>query len=145
MAMKNIHYITTKMLLSWLLERMTLQQQLIEAMETVIVLQKRIDNISPKDVPDEEVFWHLASGIMSKEAAQSDDLKTVRKFLNWNLSFAKKHIKPYVNAKVYIECSNQMTRGLVERVSELENRAYLDDMNKKRAQLRKSAQQAAQN
>ncbi|MEO0599417.1 MAG: hypothetical protein AAF126_25115, partial [Chloroflexota bacterium] len=45
---------------------------------------------------------------------------TVRKFLDWNYEMAKKHVKPYVNPKVYGEVLNQMTRGLPEHLSKLQ-------------------------
>ena len=91
-----------------------LQQQLLEAQQTIIELQRRIDKMTPKVLPDEDVFWHLASGgVMSDEASNSDDVAVVRKFKQWNMDFARKNIKPYVNPQVYSECVNQMTRGLI--------------------------------
>ena len=57
--------------------------------------------------------------MLSKEAARSDNLETVLRFRDWNIEFAKKYIKPYVNPKVYSECLNQMTRGLSERIAQL--------------------------
>jgi hypothetical protein len=41
----------------------------------------------------------------------------LRRFRDWNGKFAQQFIKPYVNAKVYGECLNQMTRGLSERIA----------------------------
>lgn len=139
--MKNLHYITTAILLQWFMDRIQLQQQLIEAQQVVIVLQKRIDEMTPKNAPDEEILWHVASGgIMSKEAAASEDVRVVKRFLKWNQDMAKRHIKPYVNPKVYMECLQQMTRGLPERVAQLETRAQM-----KEAEKRVQAAQAAQN
>jgi hypothetical protein len=140
--MKNLHYITTAILLQWFIERIALQQQLIETQQQVIALQQRIDQMTPKNAPDEEILWHIASGgIMSKEAALSEDVRVVKKFLKWNQDMAKKNIKPYVNPKVYMECLQQMTRGLPERVALLETRHQMKDIEKRVA----ATQQAAQN
>lgn len=131
---------------------MNLQQQLIEAQselasaqKQVIALQKKIDKMTPKNIPDAEIFWYMASGMYSNDAAQSDDPAVVKRLLDWNTAFAKKHIKPYVNPKVFGECLNQMTRGLTERLSELEGKALRAEMEKKRATMAKSAEQAARN
>lgn len=102
-------------------EQNKLQQQLIEAQQQIIALQKRLDDMTPKNVPDEEVHWHIKSGgIGSNEAAKSSDLSLVREFRDWNVDFAKKYIKPYVNPKIYAECLHQMTRDLAEHIAELE-------------------------
>ncbi|NDJ62278.1 MAG: hypothetical protein GYB67_14215 [Chloroflexi bacterium] len=105
----------------------TMQQQLINSQQQVIELQRRIDAMTPKNAPDEELLWHLASGgIMSSEAANSLDPALVRKFQDWLVHFAEKHIKPYVNQKVYMECLSQMTRGLPERIAKLETKAWFE-------------------
>jgi hypothetical protein len=104
-----------------------LQQQLVESQRKIIELQQRIDEMMPKNAPDQEISWHIASnGIMSEEAASSEDIATVRKFKDWNVGFAQKHIKPYVNPQVYGECLNQMTRGLSTRIAELETRQRIN-------------------
>lgn len=137
----NLHYITTAVLLQWFIERMMLQQELIQTQQKLIALQQRIDNMTPKNAPDEELLWHIASGgIMSKEAAQSNDIKIVKKFLKFNQDLAKKHIKPYVNPKVYMECLQQMTRGLPERVAELESDAHYKQAEKHLEVIRQAAQ-----
>lgn len=137
----NLHYITTAVLLQWFIERIALQQELIEAQQKVIALQQRIDGMTPKNAPDEEILWHIASdGIMSKEAAQSSDVKVVKKFLKFNQDMAKKHIKPYVNPKVYMECLQQMTRGLPERIAELESAAHFKQAEKQLEVIRHAAQ-----
>lgn len=137
----NLHYITTAVLLQWFIERITLQQELIETQQKLIGLQQRIDSMTPKNAPDEELLWHVASGgIMSKEAAQSNDVKIVKKFLKFNQDLAKKHIKPYVNPKVYMECLQQMTRGLPERVAELESAAHYKQAEKQLEVMRQAAQ-----
>lgn len=106
-----------------LLQQIALQKQLIEAQQKIIALQEQVDRLTPKNAPDEEIHWHIASeGVSSVDAAASDDLQTVKRFRDWNVSFAKKFIKPYVNPKVYGECLNQMTRGLSTRIAELETR-----------------------
>lgn len=121
--MRNLHYITTRALLSVFIQQMVLQQQLLEAQQQIIELQKRIDSLTPKNAPDAEIHWHIVSnGITSLDAANSEDLATLRKFLKWNLEFARKHIRPYVNPDVYGECVNQMTRGLAERIALLETK-----------------------
>ena len=121
--MKNLYYMTGKMFMALLFRQMRMQQELNESQQIIIALQKRIDELTPKVVPDNEVIWHVASkGMLSKEAALSDDPKTVRAFQDWLVGFAKKYIKPYVNPKVYMEASQQMTRGLPERLAELETK-----------------------
>lgn len=113
----------TDLLFACLFYHTVLQQQLIEAQQKIIELHNRIDKMTPKHASDDEIIWHVASnGMMSDEAANSDDLATVKRFRDWNVSFAKKHIKPYVNPTVYGECLNQMTRGLATRIAELESK-----------------------
>lgn len=122
--MKNLHYITTKAIFSMILQQMTLQQQLIDAQQKIVELQKRIDDMTPKTPSDQEVFWHIASkGTLSLEAANSDDITTVRKFRDWNVEFAKRFVQPYVDPNVFSECVNQMTRGLSERIVQLEKKS----------------------
>lgn len=121
--MNQILYLKPEALFALLFYQTMLQQQLIEAQQKIIELQKRLDDLTPKNVPDEDVFWHIASGgVMSEEAATSEDLALVLKFKKWNETFAEKHIKPYVNPLVYGECLNQMTRGLNARITELETK-----------------------
>ena len=106
-----------------MMKQVALQQQIIDLQAQVIALQQQIDAMTPKNPPDSEVIWHIASGGMkSQEAAESTDAAVVRRFLKWNQEMAVKHIKPYVNPKVFMECLNQMTRGLPSRVAELETR-----------------------
>lgn len=137
----NLHYITTAVLLQWFIERITLQQELIETQQKVIALQQRIDEMTPKNAPDDEILWHIASGgIMSKEAAESSDVRVVKRFLKWNQDMAKKHIKPYVNPKVYMECLQQMTRGLPDRIAELESAAHFKKAEKQLEVIRQAAQ-----
>jgi hypothetical protein len=118
--MSEFLYLKPEAIVAWLFYQTMLQQQIIELQQKVIELQQRIDKMTPPTPPDEEVFWHISSGLMSDEAANSDSAKVVRRFRKWNIDFANKHIKPYVNPKVYSECLNQMTRGLSERITELE-------------------------
>ncbi len=103
-----------------------LQQQVIEAQQKIIELQARVDEMTPKTPPTNEVNWHIASGMYSTDAANSDDLETLKRFRDWNRTFAEKHIKPYVNPKAYSECLNQMTRGLSERISTLQTERELE-------------------
>lgn len=119
--MKQLYYLSPKALFAIAFYYLVLQEQLIEAQQEVIDLQKQVDEMRPKEPADNEVFWHIASdGIMSHEAATSDDLALVKKFRDWNIEFAKKYIKPHVSQKVYGECLNQMTRGLSEQIAKLE-------------------------
>jgi hypothetical protein len=119
--MTDAYLIPTKMLLALYTQQMTLQAQLIDAQREIIALQEKIIQSKPETPPDDEVFWHLASdGVLSTEAAQSDDVDVVKKLMEWNYSLAEKHVKPHVDPKVYIEVVNQMTRGLSNRVSALQ-------------------------
>ncbi len=130
--MNPVYYLNSKMLSVFLLQQLALQQeliatqqQLIEAQQENIALQRRIDKMTPKKPKDKDIFWHLVSdGISSTDAANSTDPITVRQFRDWNVNFAKKFIKPFVNDKVYGECLNQMTRGLAERMADLENKQW---------------------
>lgn len=102
------------------------QQELLKAQKQIISLHKKLDRKTPKNPKDKDVFWHLVSdGLLSTDAANSDDLVTLRQFYEWNVNFAKKHIRPYVNPKVYGECLNQMTRGLGQRIAELQTKEEL--------------------
>jgi hypothetical protein len=102
------------------------QKELMKAQKQIITLQKKLDKRTPKTPKDTDIFWHVVSdGLLSMEAANSDDLVTLKQFYDWNVNFAKKHIRPYVNPKVYGECLNQMTRGLADRISSLETEAEL--------------------
>lgn len=100
-----------------------LQQQVITLQQQVIDLQQKVSEKKPEPVSDEAIFWHRTSeGIGSYEASQSDDVALLRRFRQWNVDFATRHIKPYVNPKVFGECLNQMTRGLNERIRDLEKK-----------------------
>lgn len=102
------------------------QQELLKAQKQIIALQRKLDKKTPKTPKDTDVFWHLVSdGVLSTEAANSDDLLTLMQFYEWIVNFAKKHIRPYVNPKVYGECLNQMTRGLNLRIAMLETKEEL--------------------
>lgn len=119
--MTDVIFLNAKTLLSMTLQQAALQQQIIEAQQKIIELQQQVAALTPKDPTDKEAFWHVHSGgVMSDEAANSTDVEMVKKFQKWNTDFAKKYIKPYVSHKVYGECLNQMTRGLSQRISELE-------------------------
>jgi hypothetical protein len=83
----------------------------------------------------------MSNGIMSEEAANSDDLRLVRKFYDWNMAFAKKHIKPYVNQQVYSETVNQMTRGLPKRMAELETKSSKRTVERDQAESKKTLKQ----
>ena len=118
--MKYLYQTQARIYFAMMVEYMTLQEELLEAKREIIELQKRIDEMTPKNTPDEDIFWHISGGMPSSAAASSDDLATVKRFRDWNTQFAKRHIKPYVNPKVYGECLNQMTRGLAEQIAKLE-------------------------
>jgi hypothetical protein len=125
--MKRFYYLPFEMIYAWLFRQSALQQELIEAQQQIIELQKKIDKLTPKNPSDKQTYWHISSGMLSDEAANSDDIVTVRKFQKWNINFAKKYIKPYVSPKVFAECLNQMTRGLPERIGELETKKALEE------------------
>ena len=127
--MSALYHHYTRMMLGVVMNQLILQQELIEAQRQlaaaqreVLRLERALKKKSPKNPPDKQTFWHLASGMFSTEAANSDDLKTVEQFSQWLELFARKNIKPYVNPKVYGECLNQMRRGIPERLAELETR-----------------------
>ncbi len=102
------------------------QQELLKAQKEIISLQKKLNRTTPRNPKDKDVFWHLVSdGLLSTDAANSDDPMTLRQFYEWNVNFAKKHIRPYVSPKVYGECLNQMTRGLGDRIAALETQNEL--------------------
>jgi hypothetical protein len=140
--MNTLLYMKPEILVAWLFyqsmlqqQLMAVQQQLIETQQKVIALQQQIDDMRPKAISEKEEFWHLVSnGIMSDEAANSDDLRLVRKFRDWNMDFAKKHVKPYVNQQVYSEVVNQMTRGLSTRIAELETKSSKRSHEREREQ-----------
>jgi hypothetical protein len=126
-VMKNLRWMTTQAVLALYINQMVLQQQLadaqqqlVEAQQKIIALQQQVLDMTPKNAPDEDIHWHIYSkGVMSSQAANSDNLDEVRRFRDWNVQFAKKYIKPYVNPTVFSECLNQMTRGLAERIADL--------------------------
>lgn len=130
--MTNLHFVTSKTLLTIYMQQMMVQQQLIDAQQKIIELQEQVDALTPKNPPDTEVFWHIKSkGVLSTDAANSDDINVVRSFRDWNLKLAKDHIRPYVSPKVYGETVNQMTRGLAERLACLETQSDLNQSPKK--------------
>ena len=125
--MTKIHYTSEQMLSAMYIQQMVLQAQLIEAQQKIIALQEEIATLKPDTPKDEDVFWHIHSGgIFSKDAAESEDYLLVKKFRDWNIDLAKKHVKPYVNPKVYGEVLNQMTRGLPEHLSKLQTREEIE-------------------
>jgi uncharacterized protein (UPF0305 family) len=139
--MTNPRFIETRIVLSLLLYQMVYEQslsnlqkelldtkqELIESQKKIIRLQDKVESMTPETPDDEKAFWHIASGgMLSTEAAKSDDLAVVERFKDWNIEFAKTYIKPYVNPKVYSECLNQMTRGLSERIAELKTKQEVD-------------------
>ena len=106
-------------LLVGLLKQNQLQDELIQAQKTIIELQAKIQEMTPSTPPNES-YWHILSeGVLSEEAANSSDLELVYEFYKWNIEFASKYVKPYVNPKVFGEVLNQMTRGLPNRIAEL--------------------------
>ena len=121
--MSDLRLVTSNMLLAMMMQQTLLQAQLIEAQQQIIELQNQLSEKQPITPKDEEAFWHVAAnGLLSTEAAESNDVVTVKKFLDWNVDLAEKHVKPYVNPKVYGEVVNQMTRGLPERIAHLQTR-----------------------
>jgi len=142
--MTEMYYLNGATVNSLMLEKMALQQELIETQQKLIEaqhqavkaqkqalsLQRRLNKTIPKNPKDEDVFWHIASnGIRSLEAAQSDDLSEVQALGNWIDKFGAKYVKPYISPKVYIEVHNQMSRGLPERIAALRTKAELESRN----------------
>ncbi len=126
--MSNLNYISKNALMRIFLYQMTLQAQLLEAQQEIIDLQKQLLALKPDTPDDKEVFWHVKSnGQLSIDAAESDRLEVVQAFLDWNISLANEHVKPYVNPKVYGEVLNQMTRGLPEKISDLKTEKEIKD------------------
>jgi hypothetical protein len=122
--------VDTALVLSLQQQLIETQRELLKAQKQIISLQKKLDKKVPKNPKDKDVFWHLVSdGLLSNETAKSGDLVTLKQFYDWLVKFAKKHIRPYVNPKVYGECLNQMTRGLGERISALETQEELGSRN----------------
>ncbi|HEX2906036.1 MAG TPA: hypothetical protein VHO69_04205 [Phototrophicaceae bacterium] len=120
--MKPDHSFQAGLLVGMLLQQTALQQEVIEAQREIIKLREQVAASVPAE-PGKDVHWHVASGKMSDEAAEADDLETVRTFYRWLLDFGKKYVQPYVHSKVYTEVINQMTRGLSRRIAELEVQA----------------------
>ena len=154
--MRTPVYMRHELLILWMFYQAMLQQQLtnmqqqmietqqkmIDMQQKVITLQQQIDEMRPKAISEQEVFWHLASnGVMSEDAAKSEDIRLVRKFHQWNVDFAKKHIKPYVNPQVYGEALNQMTRGLPTRMAELETKSSKRAPDREQAESKKTLKQ----
>lgn len=142
--MRNVHFITTQALLGLFIQQATLQQQLLEAQQTIIELQKQVQALKPDTPADEDVFWHVSGKMTSVEAASSTDLATLQRFRKWNMNFAKKYLKPYLNPKVYSETLNQMLRGLAERIAELEAEQQMSRVKKALQGDNKPAKQQSQ-
>lgn len=129
--MNNIIYMKPEALIGLLFAYTVMQEEMINSQKKVIELQQRIDSITPKPIVEKDEFWHIASGgVLSEEAAKSEDLAIVKKFKDWNVSFAQKNLKPYLNPQVYSETLNQMTRGLPARIAELESIAEIEQLAK---------------
>ncbi|MDX1991951.1 MAG: hypothetical protein SF029_06165 [bacterium] len=97
-----------------------LQRQLIAAQQEALAQQKKLAHLTPP-TPEEDAHWHLVSGgVMSEDAAKSNDLETVTTFYQWLLAFGKKYVQPYVHPKVYGEIINQMTRGVTSHMAALQ-------------------------
>jgi len=126
--MKQFYNVFLRLLTVLMFERLEMQEQLIEMQQQLIETQqelntvrKQLAKVTPKNPRDKEVIWHIFSGKFSEEAANSADLETVQQYRDWiTNTLGKKYIKPYVNSKVYMECLNQMTRGLPQRIAELQ-------------------------
>ncbi len=129
--MNQILYMKPEVLIGFLFAITIMQEELIQSQQQVIELQKRLDEVTPKPIVEKDEFWHIVSGgVLSEEAAKSEDVKIVRRFKDWNISFAQKHLKPYINPQVYNETLNQMTRGLPSRIAELETAAEIERLEK---------------
>lgn len=139
--MRTLQYMTTQAILGLIFNQLALQQELIETQRLLadslrenVALQKRLEKKTPKTPPDKKVFWHIASGTLSMEAATSENLTTVEAFNDWINKFARQNIRPYVDPKVYGACLGHMTRGLPEQIAKLQTRAEHQAMADKHQQ-----------
>lgn len=109
------------LLLGLLLSQNIMQQQLIEVQQENIKLRKQIDEQTPKTPPVEEIRWHMASkGESIEDTLTSTDIETIRTFYEWLIQFGNKHLKPYLNYRVYSEVMNLLTHAATQRLAELE-------------------------
>lgn len=111
--------IQTGFMLGMLLAQNEQQQQLIEAQQEIIRLQKQLLEKTPT-TPDEDVRWHQVSGVFAEDAAASDNLEMLQALHDWILAFGKKYVQPYVHWTVYSEIIVHMTRGLSAQMAHLE-------------------------
>lgn len=110
----------TGLLIGLLISENQQQKAFIEMQREIIRLQQKVQELTPPQPNIEDVSFHLQTGTLSEEAANSADLREVEGYLCWVMSFAAKYVKPYVNQRVYQEVTTHMTRGLAERIAELE-------------------------
>ncbi len=144
--MKDMYYFKSSFVVATLLQHLEAQEQLLEAQKQLLetqrqiielqkqnaALQRKIAKANPKVPKDKDVFWYMVSdGISSEDAASSNDIVTVEQFNDWLTKFGQKHVKPYVNSKVFGECMNQMKRGLARHLAELETLALFSKNNGK--------------
>lgn len=125
-------------------EALEAQRQLNDAQNRIIELQNRISEMTPKNPADQELSWYSVSGTFATEVAKSNDIEELQAFREWIFQLAEKHVKPYVNAKVYREVVNQMTRGLAERISTLRMDAeFGNDEPEERIEIGKRARSSS--
>lgn len=119
--MKQKASFETGLLLGMLLNQNALQQQLIEVQQENIRLRKQIEEQTPRTPPVEEIRWHMVSkGASIDDALSSEDVAVVRMFYEWLLGFGNKHLKPYLNYRVYSELMNLLTHSATRRLADLE-------------------------
>lgn len=97
-----------------------------DALERLVQAYKQLEAVKPVIPADKDCFWHVATGTLSIDAANSDDLELLLTFQRWLNDFAYTYIKPYVASNVYAEILNQMSRGLPERIALLKTQKEIE-------------------
>jgi hypothetical protein len=96
------------------------QQKLIESQKEIIALHKKIEQLTPP-APDDDINWNKVSGgKTSSEVLETGDFDDLRALSQWILKFGEKYIKPYVHFRAYTEMMAHMSRGISQRMAELE-------------------------
>ena len=104
----------------FLLKQNNLQKQIIEHQAEIIRLQQQVEKMTP-GAPDKDVNWNKVSGgLTSTEAIEGSDLQVLESLQEWIHTFGEKYIKPYVHHRAYAEMIAHMSRGISERLAELE-------------------------
>lgn len=108
-------------LTGFLLQQNKLQQHLIDAQQQIIELYQRLEERIPAE-PKDDVSFHLIAreGMSSEDVFAGDNLEDLRQLREWIFQFGEKYVKPYVHLRVYGEIVGHMSRGLAQKLAELE-------------------------